>query len=130
MIPAAGCACSAIARRSEPAITEQGQHRRQRQTARTIVASSAIAAASPTPSCLNSSSGRVAKTENTAIITIAALVTVPPVARERLGGGLLGARAGAPRLPGSLEHEHRVVHRQPEQDHEREQRQPVDDRAV
>ena len=53
-------------------------------------------------------------------------------ARDRAGGraDALGRRGGggapgAARLPDPLEHEHRVVHRQPEQDHEREQRQPA-----
>jgi hypothetical protein len=43
------------------------------------VASIRIAAASPTPICLKSMKLRVAKIENTATITIAALVTVPAV---------------------------------------------------
>jgi hypothetical protein len=43
------------------------------------VASITIAAASPTPICLNSMKLSVAKMENTATITIAALVTVPAV---------------------------------------------------
>ena len=47
------------------------------RTARTSVASMRIAAASPTPSCLNSKADNVAKIENTATITMAALVTVP-----------------------------------------------------
>ena len=40
-----------------------------------------------------------------------------------------GRAPGAARLADPLEHEDRVVHREPEQDHEREQRQPVGDRA-
>ena len=50
-------------------------------TARTIVASIRIATARPTPICLKSSELSVAKIANTATITIAALVTVPAVAR-------------------------------------------------
>ena len=42
-----------------------------------IVASSRIAAARPTPSCFMSMVLSVAKMENTATITIAALVTTP-----------------------------------------------------
>ncbi len=49
------------------------------RTARTIVASIRIAAARPTPICLNSVALSVAKIENTATITIAALVTTPAV---------------------------------------------------
>ena len=41
-----------------------------------------------------------------------------------------GGAPGAARLADPLEHEHRVVHRQPEEDHEGEQRQPGRDRAV
>ncbi len=49
-------------------------------TARTTVASINTAIASPTPSCLNTTAVSVAKIENTATITIAALVTTPAVA--------------------------------------------------
>jgi len=49
------------------------------RTARTIVASMRIAAARPTPGCLNSIAPSVAKIANTAIITAAALVTTPAV---------------------------------------------------
>ena len=52
-----------------------------RRTARTIVASIRIAAASPTPNCLKISIESVAKTEKTQTITIAALVTTPAVDR-------------------------------------------------
>src|SRR4051794_29834464 len=48
-----------------------------RSTARTIVASSRIAVASPTPNCLKNSIESVAKIEKTATMTIAALVTTP-----------------------------------------------------
>ena len=68
---------------------------------RTIVASSAIAAASPNPSCLNDTSGSVAKIANTATITTAALVTVAPVpARASAAASLADApwrRASAAR---------------------------------
>src|SRR5918995_2656339 len=50
-----------------------------RKTARTTVASISTATARPTPICLNSSALSVAKIENTAIITTAALVTTPAV---------------------------------------------------
>jgi hypothetical protein len=50
-----------------------------RSTARTMVASIRIAAASPTPNCLKISIESVAKTEKTQTITIAALVTTPAV---------------------------------------------------
>ena len=49
------------------------------RTARTSVASIRIATASPTPICLNSSIDSVAKIENTATMTAAALVTTPAV---------------------------------------------------
>ena len=44
-----------------------------------MVASISTATASPTPICLKSSAPSVANTENTAIITTAALVTTPAV---------------------------------------------------
>src|SRR5215213_5546122 len=50
-----------------------------RSTARTIVASIRTAAARPTPNCLNISRDSAAKTEKTATMTIAALVTTPAV---------------------------------------------------
>ena len=50
-------------------------------TARTIVASMSTASASPTPISLKSMELSVAKIENTPIITAAALVTTPAVAR-------------------------------------------------
>ena len=71
-----------------------------------------------------------AKIANTATITSAALVTVPAGGGDALGGRLARRAPGAARLADPLEHEDRVVHREPEQDHEREQRQPVGDRAV
>src|SRR5919204_177922 len=48
-------------------------------TPRTIVASIRIAAAKPTPNCLNIKSESAPKTENTPNITTAALVTTPAV---------------------------------------------------
>ena len=72
----------------------------------------------------------MANTENTAIITSAALVTVPPVEPSASRRGLCRASRRPARLARPLEHQHGVVHRQAEQHHEREQRQPVDDRAV
>ncbi len=50
-----------------------------RSTARTIVASIRIAAASPMPNCLKNSIERAAKIEKTKTITTAALVTTPAV---------------------------------------------------
>ena len=98
-------------------------------TPRTSVASIRTAAARPTPSCLFSATRIVAKIANTATITIAALVTVPPVA-PRPRPPPRGPEPGVPRLADPLEDEDRVVHREPEEDHEREQRHPVRDRAV
>ena len=46
------------------------------------------------------------------------------------GDGVACRRSGAVRLADAREHEHVVVHREPEQDHEEEQREPRDDRAV
>ena len=100
------------------------------RTPRMIVASSRTATARPTPICLKSSSVSVAKIANTATITTAALVTTPAV--------FLTPRKPPPpcvmprsiRLADSREDEHVVVHRQPEQDHEQEQRQPRRDRVA
>ena len=89
-----------------------------------IVASISTASARPTPICLNSSIRRVAKIPNTATMTIAALVTTEAVLRDAVGDGLLGAHAAIVTLADAAEDEHVVVHRQPEQDHEQEQRQP------
>jgi hypothetical protein len=50
------------------------------KTIRTTVASMSTANASATPSCLKMISCRPAKSENVAIITVAALVTTPAVA--------------------------------------------------
>jgi len=50
------------------------------RTPRTIVASTRMATASATPNCLNTIALSVAKIENTATITTAALVTTPAVA--------------------------------------------------
>ena len=44
--------------------------------------------------------------------------------------GLAGCRAAVVGLPDSAEDEHVVVHREAEQDHEQEDRQPVGDTAV
>ena len=99
-------------------------------TPRTIVASISTAAASPTPSCLNSSSPSVANTAKMTTITSAALVTAPPVAATPSAAASRARESGATRLVHPFEHEHRVVHRQAEQDYEQEQREPGDDRTI
>ena len=99
------------------------------RTARTIVASMRIAAARPTPIILKSSIPSVAKIENTATITIAALVTTPAVALIPCGDRVVGAHAAVVGLADAAEDQHVVVHREAEQDHEQEQRQPVGDPA-
>ena len=50
-----------------------------RRTARTIVASIRIADASPTPNCLKIIACSAPKTQKTATMTMAALVTTPAV---------------------------------------------------
>ena len=98
-------------------------------TARTSVASSAIATARPTPICLNSIIDSVAKIENTATITIAALVTTPAVALMPCATALSVAHPAVDRLADPADDEHVVVHAQAEEDHEQEQRQPGRDPA-
>ena len=83
-----------------------------------------MAEARPTPICLNSIDDSVAKMANTATITIAALVTTPAVLLMPVSHGPLGAHAAVVQLAHPGEDEHVVVHRQPEQHHEQEQRQP------
>ena len=83
-----------------------------------------------TPNTLNSISDRVAKMENTATMITAALVTTPAL---RAMPSVIAARVDAPPSRSSLirlEDEHVVVHAQPEQQHEHEQRQPGRDPAV
>ena len=95
-----------------------------------IVASIRIATARPTPISLKSMKERVANTLNTRTITIAALVTVPARAGDALADRVLGGHAPVVQLPDPGQDEHVVVHREPEQDHEQEQGQPVGDAAV
>ena len=66
----------------------------------------------------------VAKIANTATITTAALVTTPAVDLMPCATALVGAHPAVDRLADPAEDEHVVVHRQAEQDHEQEQRQP------
>ena len=94
-------------------------------TVRTIVASTKTATARPSPSWRAIPSGRVRKTANTTTMIAAALVTVPAVRRDPAGDRLV--RIGAP-VEGLLdagEDEDLVVHRQPEQDREDEDRDEV-----
>ena len=67
---------------------------------------------------------------NTATITIAALVTVAGGAPDAVRDRLLGGHAAVDELLDPAEDEDVVVHRESEQDHEQEQRQPGGDRAV
>ena len=121
-------------RAARPGGRASGARRAERRAAgsampRTIVASSRTAAARPTPSCFVSTN-----------------VIVPNIgehgdhddrgARDRagrradaLGRGRAGRAPGTARLADPLEDEDRVVHRQAEQDHEREQRHPVRHRS-
>jgi uncharacterized membrane protein YdfJ with MMPL/SSD domain len=90
--------CSVGSRRS----SQPGSHQLRRpraamaagsRTARTRVASSRTAAASPMPSCSNSSSDSVAKMLNTPTITAAALVTTPA---DDVTPAATAARVGIP----------------------------------
>jgi hypothetical protein len=78
------------------------------RTARTIVASMRTASARPTPISLKSMELSVARIENTPIITVAALVTMPcrpdPV-RDRL----VAAHAAVVALSDAAEDEHVVI---------------------
>ncbi len=98
--------------------------------ARTIVASIRIATARPMPISFMSMMLSVAKIEKTATITIAALVTVPAVAviPSRTASSL--PRPPVDRLADPAEDQHVVVHREAEQDHEQEERQPGADPSV
>ena len=60
----------------------------------------------------------------------AALVTTPALAPMPPTIGVPGGRAGGPPLADPAEDEDVVVHAQPEQDDEHEQRQPADHPAV
>ena len=93
-----------------------------RSTARTIVASSRIAVASPTPNILKNSIESVPKIAKTQTITIAALVTTPAVDLIPCAIASLGAGAAVERLADPADDEDVVVHREPEQDHEQQQR--------
>ena len=121
--------CRRTAAGLQPTVAQQRQHGRQRDAR----ARSWRRARSPPqarrPSCLNETSGSVAKIANTATMTRRGAGHGRRRCRERLGGRV---RAEPPCRRASAARsriEHRVVHRQPEQDHEREQRQPVDDPA-
>ena len=88
-----------------------------------IVASIRTATARPTPACLISSDESVPNSEKTATMTSAALVTTPAV---------LGSRSARPRrwrsrvdrLTDTAEDEDVVVHREAEEHHEEEHREP------
>ena len=86
--------------------------------------------ARPTPSCFISSSRSVAKTANTATITNAALVTVPPVAPTASAAASRGAsaRLRAPRGPARARGP--CSPSRARTGSRTEQRQPVGDRAV
>ena len=98
-------------------------------TARTIVASIRIAAARPTPSCFISWSEPVAKAPNVTTMTAAALVMTPAVLLMPWATALLRGHAAVDQLADPAQDEHVVVHREAEQDHEQEQRQPGRDAA-
>ena len=95
-----------------------------------IVASSSTATARPTPICLMSSVESVAKIANTATITSAALVTVLAVVRIPRSTASCGREAAVDELADPAEDEDVVVHREPEEHGEEEERQPGDDAAV
>ena len=62
-------------------------------------------------------------------MTTAALVTTPAVLLMPSRDGLVGGQAAVDQLLDAAEDEHVVVHREAEQDHEQEQRQPRCDAA-
>ena len=95
-----------------------------------IVASIRTATARPMPISLKSRKLSVTKTEKTTTITIAALVTVPAVVEipwRTASVVLMPLQVG---LADPREDEDVVVHREAEQDHEQEQRQPRRDASV
>ena len=98
-------------------------------TSRISVASMRIAADRPTPIIFISSMLSVAKIANTETITAAALVTTPAVSAMPRSDREAGRQAALHVLADPAQHEHVVVHRQPDQDHHHEQRDPVDDEA-
>ena len=98
-------------------------------TARTIVASIRIAAARPKPSCFMSTVESVTKIANTATITVAAAVTTPAVDLIPCATAS-SVEAAVVGLPDAAQDEHVVVHREAEEDHEHEQREPRGDRPV
>ena len=99
-------------------------------TPRMIVASIRTATARPSPSSLKSRKLSVTKTRKTPTITAAALVTVPAVVAMPCCTASSVLMPAVVELPDAGQDEHVVVHREPEQDHEQEQRQPVRDPAV
>ena len=99
-------------------------------TARTIVASISTAAARPTPACFTSSDESEPKSEKTRDHHERG-------ARDDAGGDgdavpdrLVGRHAGVDGFADAAQDEDVVVHREPEEHDEEEQRQPRDDRAV
>ena len=117
------------ARRPPVRLAEQRHQRRQHDRPD----DASRRAGSPPPgrrraaSCRSCSAWRRSRTPPT--ITIAALVTTPA---ELVMPYATASRVGHPaqhRLADPADHEHVVVHRQSEQHHEQEQRQPGDDRA-
>ena len=96
---------------------------------RTTVASISTAAAMPTPRIFSSTSDRVAKIEKTATMISAALVTTPALEAMPPTTASRVEEAAGPQLADAAEDEHVVVHADPEQEHEHEQRHPGDDPA-
>jgi hypothetical protein len=80
-----------------------------KRTARTTVASMKTATARPIPTCLNSSAESVAKTEKTAIMIAAALVTTPAVVLIPWPTALRGVEPGVEPLADPAEDEDVVV---------------------
>ena len=98
-------------------------------TSRISVASIRIDAASATPIIFISSMLRVMKMANTDTITAAALVITPAVSVMPRSHREPGGQAAGGVLADPGQDEHVVVHRQPDQDHHHEQREPVDHEA-
>ena len=98
-------------------------------TPRMMVASIRIAEARPTPNSLKSTRLRVTKIPNTPDHDDGGAGDDARRGLDARGDGLVGRHAAVDQLLDPAQDEHVVVHREPEQDHEQEQRQPGRDSA-
>ena len=98
-------------------------------TERIIVASISNATATPKPICWNMTRSPIAKPRNTATMISAAPVMIRAVEATPCSDGLLVSPARVVPLADPAEQEHLVVHRQPEEHREEEERHPGLDRV-